>query len=275
MYLSRIQLTETFASEPLLANILRQSSYGMHQLLWELFEEGSRHLFREENSQEQIGDHRSLPVYYVLSEQQPKPSTAVFKVDSKPFLPQLTSGDQLAFRLRANPTVSRREQGKKNSVRHDVVMDARYQHLLHTCIEQGVLNPAEVISGSEGKRQRVKQRFSKKQLQDKLFNCEAFADVSAQRDFQNSQKEAQGTAAQQWLINRGEQHGFTIQSLQATGYQWHALIKRNSARNAGFSSMDYEGMLKITDSDIFISMLKTGLGPSKAFGCGLMMIRRI
>ena len=47
----------------------------------------------------------------------------------KPYAPRLAVGDRLAFRLRANPTIARKEEGKKNSPRHDVVMDAQYQLL--------------------------------------------------------------------------------------------------------------------------------------------------
>ena len=283
MYLSRIQLTDALAAEPKLANILRQNSYGVHQLLWDLFEDGSRHLFREENSSEQLNTQKKLPVYYVLSEQQPTATTAIFQVDSKPFQPRLIAGEKLAFRLRANPTVSRREEGKKNSTRHDVVMDAKYQHLLSACLEQGVLTPPDIemtntVNDSvESTRIRkvIRQKFSKKQLQDKLFACEAFADGNARNAFQQKQEHAAENAAQNWLIKRGEQHGFVIQSLQATGYQWHALMKPNGHRSAGFSSMDYEGVLTVVDTDAFLNMLKKGIGPAKGFGCGLMMIRRI
>ena len=283
MYLSRIQLTDAFAAEPKLANILRQNSYGMHQLLWDLFEDGSRHLFREENSGEQLSSRKKLPIYYVLSEQQPKQTTSIFRVDSKPFQPRLTTGDKLAFRLRANPTVSRREEGKKNSTRHDVVMDAKYQHLLSACLEQGVValddvevkNTAENAVEGERIRKIIRNKFNKNQLQDKLFACDAFADNDVRNAFHHQQEPLIESAARNWLIKRGEQHGFVIQSLQATGYQWHALMKPNSHRSAGFSSMDYEGVLTVADTDVFLSMLRKGIGPAKGFGCGLMMIQRI
>ena len=274
MYLSRIQLTDTFASEPELAGMLRMNSYGVHQLLWKLFDGDARHLFREENSREQLGTRRSLPLYYVLSDQRPKPGSTVFRVESKPFAPRLNAGDRLTFKLRANPTVSRREQGKKNSARHDVVMDAKYQHLAQACLEQGVVMASDLYGADDQGRKVLIQRLPKKQLQQQLFASEAYQSDDAKERFYRQQSQAVEVAAKQWLYDRAERHGFEPESLQATGYQWRTLLKAGASRHSGFSSMDYEGVLTVRDPIAFVDMLKKGLGPSKRFGCGMMMIRR-
>ncbi len=39
-------------------------------------------------------------------------------------------------------------------------------------------------------------------------------------------------------------------------------------------SMAIEGNLKIVDTDRFQKALFKGMGPAKAFGCGLMLVRR-
>jgi len=39
--------------------------------------------------------------------------------------------------------------------------------------------------------------------------------------------------------------------------------------------MDFAGVLKVEDSGLFAESLITGIGPAKAFGCGLMLIRRL
>ncbi len=276
MYLSRIQLTGAFATEPALASLLRKNSYGVHQLLWQLFDDGSRHLFREENSREQLGTQRSLPLYYLLSSQRPKQDSTLFKVESKPYNPLLQAGDTLAFRLRANPTVARREQGKKNASRHDVVMDAKYQHLLNACATEGILQLSDVYRTDAQNRKIVLKRFEKQHLQKRLLEklVVKAPDGSAQKQFFKEQERAVTAAAQHWLIKRGEHHGFAIDSVQATGYQWHTLMKPGSHRNSGFSTMDYEGVLTVTDAAAFLNVLNSGLGPSKGFGCGLLMIRR-
>jgi CRISPR system Cascade subunit CasE len=38
--------------------------------------------------------------------------------------------------------------------------------------------------------------------------------------------------------------------------------------------MDFRGILTVTDTEKFTDTLMQGLGKAKAFGCGLMLIRR-
>ncbi|MBE9580954.1 MAG: type I-E CRISPR-associated protein Cas6/Cse3/CasE [Proteobacteria bacterium] len=46
-------------------------------------------------------------------------------------------------------------------------------------------------------------------------------------------------------------------------------------KKSGFSSVDFLGDLEITDVKKFTKALFGGLGRAKAFGCGLMLVRRI
>ncbi|WP_225391738.1 type I-E CRISPR-associated protein Cas6/Cse3/CasE, partial [Escherichia coli] len=39
------------------------------------------------------------------------------------------------------------------------------------------------------------------------------------------------------------------------------------------SSVDYTGMLTVTDPGLFLQRLSQGYGKSRAFGCGLMLIK--
>ncbi|MBL7000104.1 MAG: type I-E CRISPR-associated protein Cas6/Cse3/CasE [Gammaproteobacteria bacterium] len=45
--------------------------------------------------------------------------------------------------------------------------------------------------------------------------------------------------------------------------------------NVGFSAVDFTGVLTVTDVDLFKVALFNGIGRSKAFGCGMLLIRRI
>ena len=40
-------------------------------------------------------------------------------------------------------------------------------------------------------------------------------------------------------------------------------------------TLDFEGKLKIVDADRFKKSLFNGIGSAKAFGCGMMMVKRI
>lgn len=47
------------------------------------------------------------------------------------------------------------------------------------------------------------------------------------------------------------------------------------AEKSGFSSVDFTGELQITDAEKFRHTLFNGLGRAKAFGCGLLMVKRL
>lgn len=81
-------------------------------------------------------------------------------------------------------------------------------------------------------------------------------------------------AAIDWLDQRADRAGFRlISEPQLSAYQQHALRRRG--REIRFSSIDYQGMLEVIDPERFREALKGGLGRSKGFGCGLMLVRRI
>lgn len=256
MFLSRIELTAAIADYSQLGLLLKERSYGMHRLLWDLFESKERFLFREENTQDQLGQKRHLPLYFVFSTEKPVSESPIFKIESRSFAPQLTEGDLLAFKLRANPTVARKVNGSKNSKRHDVVMDAQRQFLVAACKERG-------LSCSERKGD----------LRALLFSHPDFQNQEQRKGLSDALGTAIETAAVDWIKKRGVAHGYVLNSVEATGYRWNALPEKG--RVAGFSSMDYEGVLTVKDPEVFVQMLSSGLGPSKAFGCGLMLIRRI
>jgi len=41
-----------------------------------------------------------------------------------------------------------------------------------------------------------------------------------------------------------------------------------------FSTLDFSGILGVTDPGQFRNTLFNGIGPAKGFGCGLMMVKR-
>lgn len=274
MYLSRIQLTPALLEQTQLGRLLRRDSYGMHQLLWDLFPDG-QYLFREENSHEQQGTVENWPLFYVLSHKPPSESSPLFKVDFKPFQPKLHNGDRLFFHLRANPTVARRQEGKKNSARHDVVMDAKYQHLLQHCLENEVVAEGDVYLDQQKQRRTLRNNLNRKQLQQQLLSLPAFKESTRREAFMQEQLQKADLAAVNWLEKKAEAGGFELEQAQATGYLWHSLSNVKQKRHAGYSSMDYQGVLRVTDAAAFVSQLRKGFGPAKRFGCGLMLIRRM
>ncbi|MBU2789389.1 type I-E CRISPR-associated protein Cas6/Cse3/CasE [Acidithiobacillus caldus] len=84
--------------------------------------------------------------------------------------------------------------------------------------------------------------------------------------------EEAGTA---WLKRQAKGHGFAvdIDGLSVGGYQRHQ--SRRGRRNIRYSTLDFTGVLMVTDPESFQRALIRGIGPARAFGCGLMLIRRV
>lgn len=109
-FISRVALRPEGAAR--FRHWLASGAYGEHQLLWQLFPQGGRtpFLYRWFEPQSPA---------FLVSWAAPLREHPAWRVESKPYTPQLRAGERLAFVLRANATVFR--EGR----RHDIVMDAR------------------------------------------------------------------------------------------------------------------------------------------------------
>jgi CRISPR system Cascade subunit CasE len=77
-----------------------------------------------------------------------------------------------------------------------------------------------------------------------------------------------------WLTVQGKKHGFRLAApLDVDGYQT-LKIQRPGARQIRISTLDFNGILQVTNPALFNAALLHGFGHAKAFGCGLMLIRR-
>lgn len=83
-------------------------------------------------------------------------------------------------------------------------------------------------------------------------------------------------AARAWLgdSERAARHGYRLPvDPQTSGYRQHTY--RRKGGEIRFSSIDFEGRLEVTDPERFLQTLEEGIGRSRAFGCGMWMIRRL
>ena len=167
-----------------------------------------------------------MPQFLLVSKVEPVEREGV-TIQTKPYTPEITEGERFAFYLTANPVVSRKTEGKKKSVKHDVWMDAKKR-----ATDSGV---------------------------DKISIVKACEDAS-----------------KKWLVNQGEKGGFfvTENDFVVDGYMQNRIYKKHQKVPIQFSSIKYEGALTVTNPDKFLPVLYTGLGRAKAFGCGLLLIRR-
>ncbi len=83
----------------------------------------------------------------------------------------------------------------------------------------------------------------------------------------------EGTA---WLLRLGQRHGFAPDParLAVDGYNVLRIPRAGGAQPIRLATLDYQGVLTVTDPAAFLSGLAAGFGRGRAFGCGLMLIRR-
>lgn len=171
--------------------------------------------------------------YFVLG---PKPveASSFFQIETKPFAPDLSPGDRLAFDLRLNATVDRKigtsASGRAIRQRCDVAMD-----LLTTEAKQ---QPAGTID-----RARHRSRLAEK-------------------------------AAGDWLHTRAADNGFRLDALALEGYRAERFARRGD-KFGTLGIFDLKGTLTVADPEPFLERLRLGFGRGKAFGCGLMLVRRL
>lgn len=195
----------------------RKGPYDAHRDLWRLMdtEDGPRQFL--------FSIHNNGRIIYSVSENIPVCNDNTWKVEVKPYDPQIQNGDLFRFYLCANPTVTNSNTGKHQ--RHDVVM------------------------------------AKKKQLKD------AGQDVDMQSIITETVSE--------WIMKKGKSNGFEIpspSSLLIHSYQRNEM--RSKDRKIVFSSVVIEGILRVTDLESFRNALFKGIGKSKGFGCGMLMIKR-
>ena len=75
-----------------------------------------------------------------------------------------------------------------------------------------------------------------------------------------------------WLTARASSNGFVVNEKEVVvdGYRQHKLNKKNII----YSSVDFQGLLTVSEPELLKSSLIKGIGKSKAFGCGLLLIKK-
>lgn len=84
------------------------------------------------------------------------------------------------------------------------------------------------------------------------------------------------TPARMWLSRKGEQHGFSVIYATTEGYwlgsdQTRKPMTKNTIPIYGVRC---DGLLQVTDPLRLLDTVKRGIGPSKAFGFGLLSLAR-
>jgi CRISPR system Cascade subunit CasE len=226
-YFTRVTLEPARIDAAHLARLVCGEGYGDHQFVWRLLSDhDTEHrdfLFRREQ-------RGGVLCFYVVSEREPPAGTGPWRVESKPYTPQLHKGETLAFTLRVNPVVTRKN-GSGRVQRHDVVMDTK-----------------------------------------KRLGYDALPLAQRLDNYQLIQQ-----AGWSWLESRAAAHGFEVEqdAVRIDAYRRIVAPTRRGVQPIRYSTLDYTGVLTVVDEERFTQTLLQGIGPAKAFGCGLMLVRRI
>ena len=119
--------------------------------------------------------------------------------------------------------------------------------------------------------------FKNGKRSDVMMNAKYLA---KQQGLDNEIKIRQNEAAINWLIKQSESRGFSLsttdgQQLDCTviKYTQEQFIKKSNFKPITYSSVDYQGVLTVTDVDLFLNTIYQGVGKSKGFGCGLFLLK--
>lgn len=208
-----------------------------------------------------------LPVFYVLSKERPNDPTGLWRIETNDdgYRPDLREGDRLRFRLRANPvTLTKAER------------------------------PVEQREG--WLRDRKNKGLRDKELTRKRIRHDVVIAAKQKLDWKNlpeperpSLDQLAFQAGKEWLIGQQRRLGFELLEdvrhpsgldqaepvLRIHSYSTWRQNRRKRRDKITLSTLDFEGVLAVTDPALFVEeALFNGIGPAKAFGCGLMLVRR-
>ena len=179
--------------------------------------------------------------FIILSAREPQQSRLFEPLERKQFSPSFSVGDKLIFMLRANATKDRRsrpDERTADGTKRSPKTDRRVDIVMHAMREQEeTLDPGKSTS-RKSRRMAVAE-----------------------------------DASREWLNSQGERRGFKIEKSWVENYRV-CKLKRKSGHGISFGILDLAGQISVLDPDKFTNALVTGFGRSKAFGCGLMLVRR-
>ena len=174
--------------------------------------------------------------FLVLSHRPPVQSDLFRPLETTEFTPVLTVGDRLAFVLRVNATKDRRLPEQPDGRRPSRRVDLVMDALYG---ESG-----QAVAGRDRADNRPAKRM---EIADRV--------------------------AADWLGGQGNRHGFALDRVRAEDYSVRR-IPRGRHSPATLGVLDLSGLLTVTEPAAFVAALGAGFGRARAFGCGLMLIRR-
>lgn len=104
--------------------------------------------------------------------------------------------------------------------------------------------------------------------------------MAAKKPFPPGQRTSQACVdamngkAREWLENRAQTWGFRLPVTPELGAYRQHVFNKDGGKPVQFSTVDYEGLLEVTHPEKLIETMAHGIGRAKAFGGGLLLLRR-
>lgn len=129
MYISKVEFDAVQLAR---AGLYKSGFYAVHQWLWLLFADDPerRRDFIYRQMKPSQNDGRNAPYFLVVSEREPEDSPFLRRLVVKPYAPQLSSGERVAFSLRCNPVITRQNALTRRHQQVDMVQDERRRRKL-------------------------------------------------------------------------------------------------------------------------------------------------
>jgi len=74
-----------------------------------------------------------------------------------------------------------------------------------------------------------------------------------------------------WLVRKGDLHGFQVIHQHVSHAETY-LGRKKGSQSIQVFTVRYDGILRVTDAEAFTQAVKSGIGPAKSFGCGLISL---
>lgn len=217
-----------------------------HRLMWSLFAQDSG-----QGSRDFLWREDASGWFYVLSRRPPPNEHPLLEVDApKNFAPALREGDILRFSLRANATVSRPKDDFRTQNRDAALKPSR--KTAHHDVVMHAIRDLPDPERAQG-RQIAIQRASRAWLEGQAARC-GFVLPPA--------------------LNPDDDDAFP-NTLRVDGYRVLRPPRQRRGAEMRIGVVDFEGLLTVTEPERFLASLATGFGRAKAYGCGLMLIKRV
>ncbi|MBS1705478.1 MAG: type I-E CRISPR-associated protein Cas6/Cse3/CasE [Armatimonadetes bacterium] len=83
----------------------------------------------------------------------------------------------------------------------------------------------------------------------------------------------------EWLMRQAESAGFRLVSVELTREDWEDTKPGNprpdDKRERQLGAVRFDGQLQVTDPEQFLAAVRKGIGPQKAYGFGLVSLRKL